>query len=245
VSLPEWTRREVIQMPAVLDTFGFVDGLSRHELGIAQRNSSYGFARRRTQPFGVILLPEELLESANLADRPPGHGQGVPCQPLERLPCMQQQARSRRFAVFSPKRAQRRGVSQARSRRCLDFDGQEAATSLDYKIYLLAGCRSPIQDFRRLGPSITPAHEILEYDVLEVRPARFGNAGQMKAQADIAPIEFGSLDEAPGAIHGIRENANEQEGRLEQVQITVHGWLVQRDVARTADLFPSGHGPEC
>ena len=88
-----------------------------------------------------------------------------------------QQARSRRFAVFSPKRAQRRSVSHSRSRRCLDFDGQEAATGLDYKIHLLAGCRSPIQNFRRLGPSITPAHEILEYDVFEVRAARFGNAG--------------------------------------------------------------------
>jgi len=120
---------------------------------------------------------QESLESTNLANRPPGHCKGVACQPLERLPCMQQQARSRRFAVFSPKRAQRRSVSHSRSRRCLDFDGQEAATGLDYKIHLLAGCRSPIQNFRRLGPSITPAHEILEYDVFEVRATRFGNAG--------------------------------------------------------------------
>src|SRR5215472_15393314 len=58
----------------------------------------YGFARQRTQPFDVALLPEESLESTNLANRPPGHCQGVPCQPLERLSGMQQQARSRRFA---------------------------------------------------------------------------------------------------------------------------------------------------
>jgi len=59
----------------------------------------------------------------------------------------------------------------------------------------------------------------------------------MKAQADIAPIEFGSLDEALGAIHGIRKNADEQEGRLEQVQIAVHGWLGQGDVARKLGLI--------
>jgi len=64
----------------------------------------------------------------------------------------------------------------------------------------------------------------------EVSATKFVKSGHMNAQADITPIEFGGLDEALSAIHGIRGNAHEQKGRLKQVQVAVHGWLTQRDV---------------
>jgi len=59
----------------------------------------------------------------------------------------------------------------------------------------------------------------------------------MKAQADVTPIEFRSLDEALSAIHRIRRDANEQEGSFEQVQIAMHRRLGQGDVARKFGLI--------
>jgi hypothetical protein len=52
----------------------------------------------------------------------------------------------------------------------------------------------------------------------EVSATKFVKSGHMNAQADITPIEFGGLDEALSAIHGIRGNAHEQKGRLKQVK---------------------------
>ena len=54
----------------------------------------------------------------------------------------------------------------------------------------------------------------------------------MKAQADVTPIEFGSLDKALSAIHRMRQDANEQDASFVQVQITAHGRLGQGNVAR-------------
>jgi hypothetical protein len=59
----------------------------------------------------------------------------------------------------------------------------------------------------------------------------------MKAQADVTPIEFGSLDKALSAIHRIRRDANEQEASFEQVQMTVHRGLGQGNVARRFGLI--------
>jgi hypothetical protein len=82
---------------------------------------------------------------------------------------------------------------------------------------------------------------------------QFGNPGQMKAQSDVTPIEFGSLDKALSAIHRIRLDANEQEASFEHVQITVHRRLGQGNVARKFGLIdelaepkaraPSGGNP--
>jgi len=68
----------------------------------------------------------------------------------------------------------------------------------------------------------------------------------MKAQADVTPIEFGSLDKALiiSAIHRMRQDANEQDASFVQVQITAHGRLGQGNVARKFGLIDELAGPK-
>ncbi|GBC87868.1 hypothetical protein HRbin12_01886 [bacterium HR12] len=128
------------------------------------------------------------------------------------------------------------GVGEAGSGGGLHLDREDPTPHLHDQVHLLPGSRPPVRDLRAVVPRVSPAEQVEEDEVLEVRPARLLRPPEVEGEADVAQVELGPSDQALGTAQGEGREAHEEVGDLEEVEPAVHGRLGDPQAASEVGL---------
>ena len=139
---------------------------------------------------GSFLLPFGFLHTVTLQYFPPGHGKRIRRHPVEQLAVVQQDARPRPLAIFCPEGPQVRRVSEPWPPSGLDLDWQQAARSLNHEIDLFPYRSAPVEQLDLADSGVPPRHQVLQHQVLKMRPSRLSLLRQVHRHARVPPVQF-------------------------------------------------------